>query len=53
MKCPECKAPIQESNISIYIDPEDDFIEIDVQCDKCEKEFFSRVHEPDLIPCDA
>jgi RNase P subunit RPR2 len=49
MKCPECKTLFTKENVRCYVDKEDDFIEIEVECKKCDKTFFSRIHEEDLI----
>jgi len=51
MNCPECKALIEEKHISLTINDESDFIDITIEHD-CGKEFFSRIHEDDLILCD-
>ena len=53
MNCPECKALIKQENVGWSMDDEEyDYIEVDVECTVCDKEFFSRIHEKDLILCD-
>lgn len=51
MNCPECKALIEQDHVGWSMDDENDFIEIDVECVECGKDFFSRIHQKDLILC--
>ena len=49
MKCPECKSLIKQENVGWSMDEEYDYIEIDVECDECGKEFFDRIMPHDLV----
>lgn len=52
MKCPNCKKSINHRDC-IFLDPIADMsekhVDVHVLCDSCDKEFFGRVNEEDLI----
>ena len=52
MKCPKCRSLIKQEYVGWSMDDENDFIEVDVECNECGKEFFSRIKSEDLIDCD-
>lgn len=52
MNCPECKALIKQENVGWSMDEEYDYIEIDVECGECHKNFFTRIFPKDLVLCD-
>jgi len=49
MNCPECKSLIKQEHVGWSMDEEYDYIEVDVECDECGKNFFTRIMPKDLV----
>lgn len=51
MKCPNCKEIIDKESVALApMDTEETFVEIDVQCRKCGKDFLGRLTQRQLKP---
>ncbi len=51
MKCPECDSLIKKENVNLNVDRDKDFIELDLECEKC-GDFFTRIMPHCLIKCE-
>lgn len=53
MRCPECGFLIEQTHVKWNMHEENDYIEVDIECSECEKEFFTRIKPEDLIDCES
>jgi len=50
MKCPNCNTSIPYGSMRIIEgNPDDDFVEIELICDECDKEYWGRFEQQYLI----